>query len=548
MLCFRPGLLVLGGLTLSATAAAEPTTALDRFSPAPAGDGFLGVPSAVVGDTLRPSFALLGSHAASPLRQRVQRPGEPEGMRTLVGHQTFVHALVALEFGRRFKLDAAMPVALSQGGEASGEAIALTAPGGAGLGDLRLGGRVEVAEQRGLLPSVALAFAAWLPTSGAGPYSGASGVRAAPSLIVGAEQRRFLWSAALTRRFQEPEAGSLQRSEVVVAAAAAARFGPFQVGPELWAAQATEGAGLSAKTRAFGGEILLAGRYRTGPIVLSLGAGPGLGQAPGVPAYRVVAGVAFAPELLFRDPPPRPLDKDARDGGQDGPQPGAPVVEPGSSSGTGPQPGGPPAAPPAADQDGDGVPDAQDHCPAVMGVPNLDPAKNGCPQDTDGDGIEDKEDACPQEKGERSSTPTENGCPRSVRVQGEQIVILQQVNFKTASDVIEPGSFGLLQQLVEVMQQHPEIARVAIDGHTDNQGLERTNVELSRRRAAAVLRWMSEHGVDARRLEARGFGPKRPIADNKTAEGKAKNRRVEFQILRRTPRGEAGWQEGSVAP
>jgi outer membrane protein OmpA-like peptidoglycan-associated protein len=135
-----------------------------------------------------------------------------------------------------------------------------------------------------------------------------------------------------------------------------------------------------------------------------------------------------------------------------------------------------------------------------------------------------------------------------VRVQGEQIVILQQVNFKTASDVIEPGSFGLLQQLVEVMQQHPEIARVAIDGHTDNQGFERTNVELSRRRAAAVLRWMSEHGVDARRLEARGFGPKRPIADNKTAEGKAKNRRVEFQILRRTPRGEAGWQEGSVAP
>jgi outer membrane protein OmpA-like peptidoglycan-associated protein len=101
---------------------------------------------------------------------------------------------------------------------------------------------------------------------------------------------------------------------------------------------------------------------------------------------------------------------------------------------------------------------------------------------------------------------------------------------------------------MEVIQQHPEIARVAIDGHTDDQGNAQANLELSRRRAVSVLRWMSERGVDARRLEARGFGPKRPVADNKTEAGRAKNRRVEFQILRRTPRGEAGWQEGSVGP
>ncbi|MCS6902218.1 MAG: OmpA family protein, partial [Polyangiaceae bacterium] len=129
-----------------------------------------------------------------------------------------------------------------------------------------------------------------------------------------------------------------------------------------------------------------------------------------------------------------------------------------------------------------------------------------------------------------------------------QIVILQQVNFKTGSDVIDQGSFGLLQQVRDVIQQHPEIARIAIDGHTDSQGNAQANLELSRRRAMAVLRWLSEHSVDARRLEARGFGSKRPIADNKTAAGRAKNRRVEFQILRRTPRGEAGWQEGSVEP
>jgi outer membrane protein OmpA-like peptidoglycan-associated protein len=536
----------------STVASAETSTPLDRFHPAPAGDAFLGVPSASVGDLLRPSFAILGAYAASPLRQRISPPGGPEQTRILVSHQLFAHALGSVEFARRFKLEAALPVVLSQGGSGTSDAgISLAAPGAAGLGDLRLGGRVEVAEQRHLFPSVALALSVWAPTSSAGPYSGAPGFRAAPALIVGAELPYLVWSASLARRFQESSPESLQRSEVAAAAAAAARLGPLQIGPELWITQAADGFGLSARTRDFGGELLLTGRYRTGPLLFSLGAGPGLGGAPGVPAYRVVAGVSFAPELIFRDPPP-PLP------GQPSPQEGVTTDTipgtntPGVATGSGgtglPPVDPPPVAPAQADQDGDGVPDEQDRCPAVAGVPSLDPAKNGCPADQDGDGIPDKEDACPQEKGEASREPTEHGCPKAVRVQGEQIVILQQVNFKTASDVIDPGSFGLLQQVMEVIQQHPEIARVAIDGHTDDQGNAQANVELSRRRAVSVLRWMSERGVDARRLEARGFGPKRPVADNKTEAGRAKNRRVEFQILRRTPRGEAGWQEGSVGP
>ena len=96
------------------------------------------------------------------------------------------------------------------------------------------------------------------------------------------------------------------------------------------------------------------------------------------------------------------------------------------------------------------------------------------------------------------------------------------------------------------MKEHPEIARVAVDGHTDSVGTARANLALSRRRAIAVMRWLVAHGVDERRLEARGFGPRRPIADNKTAEGRAKNRRVEFQILKRTDKGEAGWKDGPV--
>ncbi|MCS6900114.1 MAG: hypothetical protein RMJ98_10650, partial [Myxococcales bacterium] len=206
-LSFRLNSLVIAALLRATAVSAEPSTALDRFHPAPAGDAFLGVPSASVGDTLRPSFALLGAYGDSPLRQRYTAPGQPVQTRILVGHQIFAYTLGSVEFGRRFKLEAALPVALSQGGEATREAsLSLSAPGGTGLGDLRLGGRIEVAEQQGFFPSVALALSAWAPTSSAGPYSGAPGFRAAPALIVGAELPYLVWSASLARRFQKSSA------------------------------------------------------------------------------------------------------------------------------------------------------------------------------------------------------------------------------------------------------------------------------------------------------------------------------------------------------
>lgn len=540
----------LGGLsllTLSATASAEPSTALDRLVPAPAGDGFLAVPSAPVGDTLRTSFGILGSFAKSPLSLRLKSGDQVLGSQTLVSHQMIVHALASIEFLRRFKLEVDAPLIVSQAGQASTDkSVPLDTPGGVAGGDLRLGARAEIAEQKGARPSVAAAFSVWLPSSNPGPYNGASDVRLAPWLIVGADAPRYAWSVAIARRLQDAAAGSFQRSEVLVAAAAAARLGPLQVGPEFWLHQAVEDSAHTS--RQTGAEALLTARYRAGSWVMSLGGGPGLGAAPGTPAYRVVAGLMFSPEVLFLPTPPRRRDQPPAAAGpaevewhpipaEGTPPPGPSATPPSVAPGPGPAP--------RPDRDGDGVADDQDKCPAEAGVASLDPAKNGCPADQDGDGVPDARDACPGEKGEPSAEPKENGCPRSVRVQGEQIVILQQVNFKTGSDVIDPSSFGLLQQVTDVIKQKPDVARVAIDGHTDNQGLERSNVELSRRRAVAVMRWMVDHGIDARRLEARGFGPKRPIADNKTEAGRAKNRRVEFQILRRTARGEAGWQEGS---
>lgn len=199
-----------------------------------------------------------------------------------------------------------------------------------------------------------------------------------------------------------------------------------------------------------------------------------------------------------------------------------------------------------ADRDGDLIADAEDRCPDEKGVATPDLARFGCPLDSDADGFADAVDACPHEKGEANEDPKKAGCPRSVRVEATQIVILQEVNFATGSDVITPDSFTLLQQVAAALAEHPEITRVAVDGHTDNAGTEKSNVTLSQKRAVAVITWLVEHGTDARRLEARGFGPRRPIATNNTAAGKAKNRRVEFQILKRSTEGTAAWRAGSV--
>ena len=112
-----------------------------------------------------------------------------------------------------------------------------------------------------------------------------------------------------------------------------------------------------------------------------------------------------------------------------------------------------PGCPP--DRDGDGVADLDDQCPDVPGVKSADPELHGCPADRDGDGVHDNEDACPDEKGVRTADPKTSGCPESVRVVGTQIVITDQVNFATASDVLAPESSKVLEQVAGVLARSP---------------------------------------------------------------------------------------------
>jgi len=183
------------------------------------------------------------------------------------------------------------------------------------------------------------------------------------------------------------------------------------------------------------------------------------------------------------------------------------------------------------DTDGDGIPDPQDSCPTVAGLMQF----HGCP-DTDGDGIPDPQDSCPTVAGPASN----HGCPiikkEPVKVElnkEEQEVInkvFSNLEFETGKWVIRSSSYKSLDDLVALLKKKPTF-KLLIDGHTDNVGSAASNMRLSKNRADAVKTYLVNKGIDPARITAKGYGLTRPIASNKTAEGRQKNRRVEFTIV-----------------
>jgi outer membrane protein OmpA-like peptidoglycan-associated protein len=194
---------------------------------------------------------------------------------------------------------------------------------------------------------------------------------------------------------------------------------------------------------------------------------------------------------------------------------------------------------PDVDNDNDGIPDQYDKCPNDPEDKDGFEDDDGCPDpDNDKDGVFDKDDKCPNEPETINGYKDDDGCPDTgpppkVQIVGDEIVILEKVFFDTDKATIQKKSFNLLDQVTRTVLAHPELKKIRIEGHTDSQGKAEHNRKLSQDRAESVRTFLVNRGVKPERLEAQGFGPDRPVSDNKTSKGREANRRVEFHITER---------------
>jgi outer membrane protein OmpA-like peptidoglycan-associated protein len=121
--------------------------------------------------------------------------------------------------------------------------------------------------------------------------------------------------------------------------------------------------------------------------------------------------------------------------------------------------------------------------------------------------------------------------PVHVRVSQTEIVIAERIEFEPGSARLDASWATPLGRVARTMNEHVEVQRVEIEGHTDARERPHSGLELAKQRADAVRAWLVEHGIDPRRLAARAYGRARPVAENGSQTGRARNRRVEFRIV-----------------
>lgn len=581
--------------TSAPSRAQQPSLALNRFDPAPAGDRMFAVPSPFVAGRLTPHFMVVGDYAHNPLVVSTAKSDEVVG--AVVGSQLFLHLNATVALWNRLNININAPIALQQSGDNPERGSqSFVSPSKAQFGDLRVGLRVRLFGEYNDPFQAALGGYLWLPTGAAESYVSDGKLRGMPHLIVGGRASQVVWSilAGFEIRPSQEFVTVAQGSMVRFGGGLGILFGDkkqFQIGPEFNAALTI--ADVNARTSNF--EALIDARYRfLDDFEVGLGAGPGLSKGIGTPDFRGVLMVAYSPRQKEEEPVasagdrdrdgifepqdacpnepgvynfdptkngcPPPKDTD-RDGifdvvdacptepgiaNQDPAKNGCPMRDRDKDTITDDVDACPDVAGVASpdktkngcppDGDEDGIPDDKDACPKVKGVANPDPKKNGCPADTDGDGIPDDKDACPAEKGKPNSDPKKNGCPTAVRVVDSQVVILEQVQFDTGKATIRPVSDQLLDEVASVMKDHPELVRIEVQGHTDNTGKRAMNQRLSQDRAEAVKNALIGRGIAESRLSARGYGQDQPIGNNRTAEGRQANRRVQFKSLEIAPK------------
>lgn len=482
----------------------------------------------------------------------------------LLPYRLDAHLLFAYQLHERLELAVDLPFTLLQGDNFNLLGDALDAPdfpGAAGvsrttLGDLRLLPRVHLLDRETFPVGVSLIAEVRLPTGSAASFTGERGVLWAPRLAV--EQRftflpvpfRVLGNVGVRIRPHAQYLNLLVDDELTVGAGAVAEL------PDLGRFTDVQGVAEmhlgTPLVRPFNfdqadslktpWEVLVGARAKVWGnwgVELNLGRGINLSSGYGREALRVMFALRYDETFLDSDGdgvpdirdrcPTEAEDKDGfqdNDGCMDPDNDGDGVVD--GEDGC-PLEKGPAARRgcPEKDSDGDGITDEFDKCPDKAGPKDYD----GCP-DTDGDEVPDNEDDCPDLFG----PPENNGCPFDsppyVVVESDRIRIKGNVLFETGSAIIQKRSYSLLDEVALVLRKNPMLGPVLIEGHTDNRGSRALNMSLSGKRARSVLDYLVSKGIDRKRLSSAGFGFDKPITTNDTALGRAKNRRVDFRLIR----------------
>jgi outer membrane protein OmpA-like peptidoglycan-associated protein len=178
------------------------------------------------------------------------------------------------------------------------------------------------------------------------------------------------------------------------------------------------------------------------------------------------------------------------------------------------------------DGDLDGFLDRDDKCPALAGV-----APDGCLADPDGDGILAPVDKCPDQPETKNGFEDADGCADELPSAVQSFMgVIAGIEFDNAQAVIRPSSEVYLEKAASILEEFPSL-RIEIIGHTDGKGARDYNLGLSQQRAEAVKQHLVAQGIEQSRILSKGEGPDVPLATNDTAEGRQKNRRIEFRVI-----------------
>ena len=192
---------------------------------------------------------------------------------------------------------------------------------------------------------------------------------------------------------------------------------------------------------------------------------------------------------------------------------------------------------PDPDNDGDRILDVDDLCPNEPEDHDGWEDDDGCPDpDNDGDRIADKDDRCPNERETYNNFEDEDGCPdrHAITMVTDGIVTLQPINFEYDKDVIKADSYYILDAVVAAVKGNPDFALIEVQGHTDERGDDAYNLDLSERRAKAVVAYLIAHGIAAERLMSLGYGETQPVDRRHSEAAWQVNRRVNFLLRKRT--------------